>query len=442
VKNLLPQQSPNWWHTLAVANFSLFTFTFYFLPSFSLNYASAVANFSLITFPFYLFFIPLGTKTLNQTSYMSNVTPTSVNLSRSSEKFEVNGAYLKVSEQMKEELKHKPLDEAIQYLVDRVKGRFLFSKRLKTVCYSIGMMNNVIDRGDAEKMVGLSEALQVRGVELIGDAIAARPQVKGVLIAGPSSSGKTTFSKKLSLALQRHGLEPICISFDDYYVDRELTPRDEAGDYDYEHIEAINIALFQQQIRQLLQGEEVEMPRYDFTTGKSLPSGRRLRLTPRTILIMEGIHALNPILTGDASTEHLFRIYISGLTVAKNDDGTYTGTTDNRLIRRMVRDAQFRNTTASETLARWPSVRRGEERWIVPFQSQADVNFCTAFQYELGVLKMRALPLLYNVREDDPNYAEAQRLKWVLHRFHDIPVDFLPPQSLLREFVGGSAFEY
>ncbi|MBQ6749542.1 MAG: nucleoside kinase [Bacteroidaceae bacterium] len=373
---------------------------------------------------------------------MNTTTPASINLSRSSEKFEVNGAYLKVSEQMKEELKQKPLDEAIQYLVGRVKGRYLFSKRLKTVCFSIGTMNRVIDQGDADKMVRVAEALQVRGIDLIGDAIAARPQVKGVLIAGPSSSGKTTFSKKLSLALQRHGLEPMCISFDDYYVDREKTPLDESGDYDYEHINAINIDFFHQQIRQLFQGEEVELPRYDFPTGKSVPSGKRLRLTPRTILILEGIHALNPIITGGAPTENLFRIYISGLTVAKNDDGTYTGTTDNRLIRRMVRDAQFRNTTASETLARWPSVRRGEERWITPFQSEADVNFCTAFQYELGVLKMQALPLLYNVRKNDPNYEEAQRLKWVLHRFHDIPVDLLPPHSLLREFMGGSAFEY
>jgi len=363
-------------------------------------------------------------------------------LSRSHEKFEVNGAFIKVMEQLKTELEGKSIDEAIQYLVARVKGKYLFTKRLKTVSLSIGMMNRAIDRGDTYQMVRVSEALQVRGIELIAEAIARRQGVKAILIAGPSSSGKTTFSKKLSIALQKQGLEPCCISLDDYYVDREKTPLDESGEYDYEHIEAINIPLFQQHLRQLLAGEEVELPRYDFHTGKSIMSGRMLRLPPQGILIMEGIHGLNPRLTGSIPSETLFRIYISGLTVAKNDDGTYTGTTDNRLIRRMVRDAQFRNTTASQTLARWPSVRRGEDKWITPFQGEADVNFCTAFQYELAVLKVKALPLLYQVPEDDPNYPEAVRLRWVLHRFHDIPIDILPPDSLLREFLGGSAFEY
>ena len=349
---------------------------------------------------------------------------------RSSEKFEVNGAYLKIREQLKNAVEGKSLDETIQYLVSRVKGKYLFTKRLKTVCISIGMMNNAIDRGDAEKMVKISEALQLKGFELIADAVARHEGVKAVLIAGPSSSGKTTFSKKL------------CLSFDDYYVDRELTPRDETGDYDFEHIDAINVPLFRQHFSQLLKGEEIELPRYDFAKGKSTQSGNYIKLADHTILIMEGIHALNPTLTGGIPEENIFRIYISGLTVAKNDDGTYYGTTDNRLIRRMVRDAQFRNTTASETLARWPSVRRGEEKWITPFQQNADVNFCTAFQYELAVLKQKALPILENVREDDPYYEEAERLKWVMNRFHDIPLDLLPSHSLLREFMGGSAFEY
>ena len=372
-----------------------------------------------------------------------NVTcPKIINTNRSLEKFEVNGAFLKVMEQLKEGLQGKTLDEAIEYLISRVKGKYLFTKRLKTVSLSIGMMNRAIDRGDAYQMVQVSEALQVRGIELIAEAVARREGVKAILIAGPSSSGKTTFSKKLSIALQQQGLEPCCISLDDYYVDRPLTPLDESGEYDYEHLEAINIALFQQHLRQLMAGEEVELPRYDFTTGQSVKSGQTLRLSPQGILIIEGIHALNPRLTADLPAERLFRIYISGLTVAKNDDGTYTGTTDNRLIRRMVRDAQFRNTTASQTLARWPSVRRGEDKWIIPYQSQADVNFCTAFQYELAVLKVKALPLLYQVPESDPNYPEAVRLRWVLHRFHDIPIDLLPSHSLLREFLGGSAFEY
>lgn len=361
---------------------------------------------------------------------------------RSSEKFEVNGAYLKIREQLKNAVEGKSLDETIQYLVSRVKGKYLFTKRLKTVCISIGMMNNAIDRGDAEKMVKISEALQLKGFELIADAVARHEGVKAVLIAGPSSSGKTTFSKKLCMALEQKGMSAKCLSFDDYYVDRELTPRDETGDYDFEHIDAINVPLFRQHFSQLLKGEEIELPRYDFTKGKSTQSGNYIKLANHTILIMEGIHALNPTLTGGIPEENIFRIYISGLTVAKNDDGTYYGTTDNRLIRRMVRDAQFRNTTASETLARWPSVRRGEEKWITPFQQNADVNFCTAFQYELAVLKQKALPILENVREDDPYYEEAERLKWVMNRFHDIPLDLLPSHSLLREFMGGSAFEY
>ncbi|MBR1666713.1 MAG: nucleoside kinase [Bacteroidaceae bacterium] len=373
---------------------------------------------------------------------MNAPAPLEIRNNRSSEKFEVNGAFLKLTEQLKSEIEGKTLEEAIAYLVEKVKGKYLFSKRLKTVCYSIGMMNRIIDNGGAAKMVKISEALQVRGIELIANAIAARPQVKAVLIAGPSSSGKTTFSKKLSMALEQNGLQALCLSFDDYYVDRELTPRDETGDYDYESIDAINVPLFQQHLARLLNGDEVELPRYDFQTGKSVSSGKQLRLAPGNILIMEGIHALNPMLTSTIPAENLFRIYISGLTVAKNDDGTYFPTTDNRLIRRMVRDAQFRNTTASATLARWPSVRRGEEKWIIPFQQNADVNFCTAFQYELAVLKQKALPLLKDVQEDDPNYLEAKRLRWVLERFHEIPLDLLPSHSLLREFMGGSAFEY
>lgn len=361
---------------------------------------------------------------------------------RSSEKFEVNGAFIKISEQLKQTLSGKTLDEAIQYLVGRIKGRYLFTKRLKTVSISIGMMNSAIDQGGAERMVKISEALQNRGIQLIAQAIANRPHVKAVLIAGPSSSGKTTFSKKLSRGLEQQGLEPLCISLDDYYVDRDKTPLDEKGDYDFESLYAINVNLFQQHLNQLLQGEEIELPRYDFSTGQSLLSGKRLRLTPKTVLIMEGIHGLNPQLTGSIPADALFRIYISGLTVAKNDNGSYYGTTDNRLIRRMVRDAQFRATTASDTLARWPSVRRGEDRWIVPYQQNADVNFCTGFQYELALLRQHAIPLLKAVPETDRNYREAQRLLWVCNRFHPIPVDLLPPDSLLREFLGGSAFEY
>lgn len=362
---------------------------------------------------------------------------------RSSEQFEVDSAFMEISQKLKEEMQGRSIDEAISYLVDHVvRPEHLFRQRLKTVWYSIGMMNKIVEDGHTEEMVKVSEALQVKGIKMLGKAIADRPGVKAVLIAGPSSSGKTTFSKMLSRALEDNGLSPKCISFDDYYVDRDRNPLDENGEYDYEHLNAVDVPLFQQHFQQLLDGEEIELPRYDFLTGKSVKSGRTLRLSPDTILIMEGIHALNPLLTGGIPDEALFRIYISGLTVAKNDDGSFYPTTDNRLIRRMVRDAQFRGTSATETLARWASVRRGEDKWIVPFQGNADVNFCTAFQYELGLLKIQALPLLKTVPEDAPEYSESRRLRRILERFHDIPVEILPPYSLLREFIGGSAFEY
>ena len=361
---------------------------------------------------------------------------------KSSEKFEADVTFLQIYEQIKSEGKGKTLDELIESLVNRVDPNLLFRHQLKTISYSIGMMNRIIKEGHTEKMVKVSEALQTHGIEMLGEAVAARPQVKAVLIAGPSSSGKTTFSKKLSRALALNGLQTVCLSFDDYYVDRDRTPLDEDGEYDYESLYALDVEKFQRDFAQLLSGKEIELPRYDFLTGKSVMSGKRVRLEPHTILIMEGIHALNPELTSQIPDEALFRIYISGLTVAKNDDGTYSPTTDNRLIRRMVRDAQFRNTNAADTLARWPSVRRGEDKWIVPFQTHSDVNFCTAFQYELALLKRQALPLLNEVPEDSPQYPEAARLKWVLHRFMDIPSELLPPDSLLREFIGGSAFEY
>lgn len=361
---------------------------------------------------------------------------------RSSEKFEADVTFLEIYERVRSEFADRSLDETIEALVSKIDSRQLFHKRLKTVSYSIGTMNRIIDAGYAEHLVKISEALQVHGVGMLGEAIAARADVKAVLIAGPSSSGKTTFSKKLAQALEENGLAPRCISFDDYYVDRVRTPKDEQGEYDYESLYAVDIDLFQEHFAQLLAGKEVELPRYDFVQGRSVKSGKRLRLEPNTTLIMEGIHALNPILTSSIPDGNLFRVYISGLTVAKQHDGTYLPTTDNRLVRRMVRDAQFRGTLAQATLARWPSVRRGEDKWIVPFQQNADVNFCTAFQYELALLKGKALPLLDEVPEGSPQYAEAQRLKWVLRRFRDMPIDLLPAHSLLREFLGGSAFEY
>lgn len=361
---------------------------------------------------------------------------------KSSEKFEVNDAFLQISEQIKADLMGKTLEEAINYFVEKIDSNSLFSDKLKIVHHSIGMMNRIIDEGKAERMVLVAEALQVRSLEVIAEAIVADKSKKVVLIAGPSSSGKTTFCKKLCVALKKLGKTPKDISLDDYFVSRDKTPKDEYGEYDYESIYAENIDLFQRQLKELLSGGEVELPRYNFATGESEWSGNRLQLDDNTILVLEGIHALNPIMTGQISPDSLYRIYISGLTVAKQDDGTYYPTTDNRLVRRIVRDAKYRNATASDTLARWSSVRRGEEKWITPFQKNADVNFCTAFQYELALLKRQAVPLLYNVGEDDPNYEEARRLIGVMEHFHDIDMDILPPYSLLREFLGGSAFDY
>lgn len=361
---------------------------------------------------------------------------------KSSEKFEVNTAFLHISEQIKSEIGGKTLETAVNSLVDKVKEVELFSDRLKCVEHSIGTMNNFIDLGASEKMVDIAERLQEVAIDRLGEMIHQRSGVKVILIAGPSSSGKTTFSKKLGRALAVRGYDPKQISLDDYFVSRTRTPLDENGEYDYESIYAEDIDLFQEQITQLLRGEEVELPRYDFPSGMSVKSGNHLRLKSDTILIIEGIHGLNPILTGAIPNESIFRIYISALTVCKQPDGSYFPTTDNRLVRRIVRDSKYRNATAQATIARWPSVRRGEDKWIVPFQQNADVNFNSAFQYELALLKVHALPLLYNVKEDEPEYPEAQRLITVLEDFHDMDINLLPPYSLLREFLGGSKFEY
>lgn len=361
---------------------------------------------------------------------------------KSSEKFEVNEAFLSISEQIKSEMSGKSLEETVNFLVDRVKPEDVLSDRLKCIELSIGMMNRAIERGESQSMIAISEGLKDRAIELLAQQIDARGNVKVVLIAGPSSSGKTTFSKKLSQALVGVGREPRAISLDDYFVNRDRTPLDENGEYDYESIYAEDIDLFQQQLTQLLAGEEVELPRYDFPTGMSVKSGNRLRLNPETILIIEGIHALNPILIGSVPEESIFRVYISALTVCKQPDGSYFPTTDNRLVRRIVRDSKYRNASAQATIARWQSVRNGEEKWIVPFQDNADVNFNSAFQYELALTKVHALPLLYNVNKNEPEYPEAQRLISVLEDFHEMDVDLLPPYSLLREFLGGSQFEY
>ncbi len=238
------------------------------------------------------------------------------------------------------------------------------------------------------------------------------------------------------------GMHPVPISLDDYFVNRAATPRDENGEYDYENVEAMNIPLFNRQIAALLNGEEVELPRYNFQTGMSEKSGNHLRLKEHTLLILEGIHALNPILTKDIPAEAKFKIYASALTSILLDDHNYIPTTDNRLLRRIVRDYKYRGYSAEDTIRRWPLVRAGEEKWILPIQEQADVMVNTALLFELAALRPQALPILEQVPETAPEYSEAYRLRKFLYYLNPITIEGLPPTSLLREFLGGSTFKY
>ena len=307
---------------------------------------------------------------------------------------------------------------------------------------TIGDLNEAISMGYSSQLIMVSEALQEKKIAKIADEIAQRKGIKLVLIAGPSSSGKTTTCKRLSVQLAVNSIKPIGISLDDYFLDREKTPRDEKGDYDFEHLHALNLPLFNEQLTALFRGEEVELPRYDFPTGKSVKSGRRLRLNDNEILVIEGIHALNPELTAQIPSEQIFRVYASALTTVLLDNHNYIPTTDNRLLRRIIRDHKYRAVSAQETIRRWPSVRAGENKWIFPFQENADAMFNTAMLFELAVIKRQAEPLLEEVPENCPEYAEAYRLRKFLSYIRPIPEDQIPPTSLLREFLGGSSFKY
>lgn len=307
---------------------------------------------------------------------------------------------------------------------------------------TIGAFNEAVGQGHANDIVNVSEALQERKIAHIADQIAERKEVRMVLIAGPSSSGKTTTCKRLSVQLLTQGIRPVQISLDDYFVDRDQTPRDASGDYDFEHLHALNIPLLNAHLAALFRGEEVQLPRYNFQTGKSESNGPRLQLRPNDMLVVEGIHALNPELTAQIPGEQKFRVYASALTTLLLDTHNYIPTTDNRLLRRIIRDYKYRGCSAAETIRRWPSVRRGENKWIFPFQEEADAMFNTAMIYELAVIKNQAEPILEEVREDCPEYAESYRLRKFLRYIQKLPYDLLPPTSLLREFLGGSSFTY
>ena len=307
---------------------------------------------------------------------------------------------------------------------------------------TVGDFNEAVTLGYATDLINVSEALQEKKIAQIADEIASRKGVKLVLLAGPSSSGKTTTCKRLSVQLLANGLKPLQISLDDYFINRDETPKDVSGEYDYESIYALNLDLINKQFNALFRGEEVELPKYNFQQGKSEKSGKRLKMTDNNVLVVEGIHALNPELTAQIPEQQKFRVYASALTTILLDDHNYIPTTDNRLLRRIVRDNKYRGISAQDTIHRWPSVRAGENKWIFPYQENADAVFNTAMLFELAVLKTQAEPLLEQVPETSPEYSEAYRLLKFLKYFKPISNRDIPPTSLLREFLGGSSFKY
>lgn len=305
---------------------------------------------------------------------------------------------------------------------------------------NIGDLNEAVCDGSINDMILVAESLQERRISEIAKEIVDRGDVKFILIAGPSSSGKTSFSHRLSIQLRTYGKKPHPIGMDDYYVDREKTPRDADGNYDFECIEAIDTELFNKDMMRLLKGEEVDMPHFNFKTGKREYNGHTLKLGSEDILVIEGIHGLNPKTSELLPDDSKFKIFISALTTLNIDDHNRIPTTDARLLRRMVRDARTRGASAKQTISMWPSVRRGEEQYIFPYQETADVMFNSALIYELAALKTYAEPLLYNVYPGEPEYFEAKRLLKFLQYFVGIDPKDVPNNSLCREFVGGSYF--
>lgn len=306
-----------------------------------------------------------------------------------------------------------------------------------------GMINEAIRNGRGRQIVQICEALHEKKLSQIADAIKERSnEVRIVLVAGPSSSGKTTFSKRLAVQLFVSGLQPHTLELDNYFVDREKTPRDADGEYNFEAVEAVDVEQFNTDLLQLLQGEEVPMPKFDFSDGKRHYDGTTLRLGPRDVLIVEGIHALNPVLTPRIPGAAKFKVYLSALTSISLDGSNRVSSSDNRLLRRMVRDARFRGYSAVETIRRWQSVRRGEEENIFPYQEEADVMFNSALPYEFNVLKHSAEGLLREVPSSVSEHSEAVRLRRFLEFFAPLENPEIPPTSILREFLGGSSFSY
>lgn len=307
---------------------------------------------------------------------------------------------------------------------------------------TVGDFNRACINGHATDLINVSEALQEKKIARIADEINSRKGVRIVLIAGPSSSGKTTFSKRLAIQLMACGLKPYPVSLDDYFIDREKTPLDEHGEYDFESLYALNLELFNTHMKALLAGQEVVLPKYNFQTGKSESSGNVLKLEENMILILEGIHGLNPELLPQIDEACKYKIYVSAITTIMLDDHNYIPTTDNRLLRRIVRDFKYRGCSALDTIRRWPSVQAGENKWIFPYQEHADIMFNSALLFELAVIREQAIPLLEQVPENVSEYSEAYRLRKFLRYFVPMPSRQIPPTSLLREFLGGSSFQY
>lgn len=309
----------------------------------------------------------------------------------------------------------------------------------------VGQLNRAVEEKRSAELINVAEALHDKKIAAIADEITARYRNGGarvVLIAGPSSSGKTTTTKRLGIYLMTNLLKPKMISLDNYFVNREMTPRDETGDYDYESLYALDLRQFNADLTALLRGEEVAMPTYSFEQGKRIYKGDTLRLEPNSILLIEGIHGLNPELTAAIEEQMKYRVYVSALTTLSIDDHNWIPTTDNRLLRRIIRDYKYRGTSAVESIRRWPSVRRGEEKWIFPYQENADATFNSSLIFELGVMKDYGEAILRDVPNDTPEYAEAYRLRRFLSYFKPIGERGIPPTSLLREFLGGSSFRY
>ena len=305
---------------------------------------------------------------------------------------------------------------------------------------TVGDLNDQVTRGDMQEVILVQEAMQEKRIAEIAGMIAERPEVKFILIAGPSSSGKTTFSHRLSIQLRALGMKPHPIAVDNYFVNRENTPKDENGNYNFECLEAIDVEFFNQQLMELLEGKEVRLPVFNFKTGKREEGNETKKLGAQDVLVIEGIHCLNDALTYKLAAENKFKIYISALTQLNIDEHNRIPTTDGRLIRRIVRDARTRGTSAQNTIAMWPSVRKGEEKNIFPYQEKADVMFNSALIYELAVLKQYVEPILFGIDQNCPEYVEAKRLLKFLDYFVGISTDHIPTNSLLREFVGGGCF--